>query len=473
MPDGLERDNFVLHGLSPLILETRRERFGHSLITPWRHLFVRNNIGMPEPAIMASRDDWQLELSGVAKPGSLSRAALRSLGVETLATVLQCSGNGRAYFEHGPSGTQWTVGSAGCVLWSGVPLRKVVDALGGLAKGVRFITATGGDPLPQGVAREDAVVERSVPIKEVLDDAMLVWEINGEALPMIHGGPLRLIVPGFYGCNQIKWLQKLAFTAEETTAKIMRSGYRVRPIGEQGGPDQPSMWRMNVKSMIHRPAGEGPVAAGRVSVTGVAFSGGSPIKKIELSSDGGKRWTKARMIGPDLGRFAWRQFALELELAPGTVTLASRATSKDGATQPELRVENHRGYMHNGWRDAAVTFEVCAVEDQACLSPTDEAPAPADDPGEEALTALSDEGARGRELFAEADPPCGVCHTLAEAGVEADVGPNLDLLRPEFEKVVEAVRDGVGAMPAMGDTLSETQLRELARYVYEASRGAR
>ena len=123
------------------------------------------------------------------------------MGIETVAMVLQCSGNGRGFFPSKPSGTPWTVGAAGCVVWSGVPLRNVVDAMGGLADGMAFITGTGGEKLPDGVDPKSVVVERSVPIK-ALPDALLAWELNGAPIALAHGGPLRLVAAGLLGHQQ-------------------------------------------------------------------------------------------------------------------------------------------------------------------------------------------------------------------------------------------------------------------------------
>src|SRR5690606_24326080 len=107
------------------------------------------------------------------------------------------------------------------------------------------------------------------------------------------------------------------------------------------------------------PSGEGEtLRAGVTQITGVAFTGGSPVSAVEVSLDGGKTWHAAELFGPHLGRYAWRNFALPARFAPGEYLLASRAIAADGEVQPELRVENERGYAHNGWRDHAVKVRV-------------------------------------------------------------------------------------------------------------------
>jgi sulfite dehydrogenase len=342
---------------SATTIETKRSAFGTSGITPAENLYIRNNLPAPDASIVANRDAWQVSIEGVRNPRTLTVADLRTIGIETVATVLQCSGNGRGYFPSKPSGTPWTVGAAGCVLWSGVPLRHVVEALGGVAPGMVFLTGTGGEKLPENVDPLSVMVERSVPVK-ALADAMLAWEMNGAPLSLAHGGPLRLVVPGYNGVNNIKYVKRVAFTPVESQAKIMSTGYRITPPGEQSKASEPSVQELNVKSFVTSPAGDRSVKAGVVYVTGVAFSGGAPIRRVEVSSDGGRTWIDAPFVGPDLGRFAWRQFAMPLRMAAGNYVVVSRATDSAGNVQPEQRLENAHGYSNNSWRDPAVMLSV-------------------------------------------------------------------------------------------------------------------
>ena len=473
LPDGLDVSLFHLHTQQPLTLEAKRSSIGLGVLTPMSRFFVRNNLPMPPQSVLDDRDGWSLQVEGVKAPRALTLAQLKQLGVETVATVLQCSGNGRQYYTHGPSGSQWGTGAAGCAMWTGVPVRKVVEALGGVADGMSYMTSTGGDPLPDGVDPLKVIVERSIPVAKGLGDALLAWEMNGAPLPLTHGGPLRLIVPGFYGCNQIKYIKKLAFTAEQTQAKIQRSGYRLRPIGEKGDPSQPSMWQMNLKSWVSGPGADAqPVLTGPVLFHGVAFSGGErAVERVEVSLDGGATWADAAWVGPDLGPWAWRNFTFAATLAPGEHTVVSRAWDASGASQPEQRVENERGYGNNSWRDLALTIQVVkelprVVKKAADATGAADAPVgPA--PGS---AKLSEQGARGRQLFTkDASPPCASCHTLGDAGAEGVVGPNLDQLAPDHAKVTQAVTNGVGSMPPYRETLSSDQIADIARYIGEAT----
>ncbi len=352
-----DADSMIVHSANTI--ETRRTAFGNSVITPTNRLFVRNNVAPPAEAdLMKEPDSWTLEVSGVAKPRSFTVAELKTLGLAAVPMVLQCSGNGRAWFPHKPSGTQWTVGAAGCVIFTGVPVKALLEAVGGMTDGMVYMTSTGGETIPQGLDPNTIRVERSVPISAI-EDAILAWEINGQALPLAHGGPLRLVVPGYTGVNSIKYIKHLAFTKEQSPAKIQQTSYRWTPVGEKPSPSQDSIWELPVKSWINFPSDpDQPVAAGRVQISGIAMGGMSAAKSIEVSVDGGKEWKKAEFVGPDLGKYAWREFVFSADLAAGTHELACRATNEAGDTQPEARRENNRGYINNSWRDHMVAVKV-------------------------------------------------------------------------------------------------------------------
>ncbi|HEY9573844.1 MAG TPA: molybdopterin-dependent oxidoreductase, partial [Pusillimonas sp.] len=265
-----DADSMIVHSANTI--ETRRTAFGSSVITPANRLFVRNNVAPPTDAsMMKEPDSWTLEVSGVGKPRSFTVAELKKLGLAAVPMVLQCSGNGRAWFPHKPSGTQWTVGAAGCVIFTGVPVKAVLEAVGGMADGMVYMTSTGGEPIPQGLDPNTIKIERSVPIS-ALEDAILAWELNGQALPLAHGGPLRMIVPGYTGVNSIKYIKHLAFTKEQSPAKIQQTSYRWTPVGEKPSPSQDSIWELPVKSWINSPSDPGQtVPAGRVQISGIAM----------------------------------------------------------------------------------------------------------------------------------------------------------------------------------------------------------
>ena len=350
-------DSLIVHSANTI--ETKRSAFGSGLITPLDRLFVRNNVTPPSEQIVEDPDAWVLNIEGVKNPTKMTVADLKRLGVVAVPMVLQCSGNGRAYFPEKPSGTQWTVGAAGCVIFTGVPVKAVLEAVGGMDEGMKYMTGQGGEEIPEGLDPNTIMVERSLPL-EAIEDALLAWDINGQPLPLAHGGPLRLVVPGYTGVNNVKYIKQLAFTKDQSAANIQQTSYRLAPVGEKSNPNQESVWEMPVKSWVTSPSGEPgeKLKAGKTQIQGLAFGGMSAAKSVEVSVDGGKNWVPAHFVGPDLGKYAWRQFVAAVDLKPGQYEITSRATSEDGTVQPEERVPNNRGYLNNSWRDHMIAVTV-------------------------------------------------------------------------------------------------------------------
>ena len=334
--------------------------------------------------------------------------------------------------------------------------------------------------LPEGIDPQTVAVERSVPLDKGLKDCLLVWEMNGEPLPLVHGGPVRLLVPGYFGVNNVKWLRTLAATMRESSNKIQQSGYRLRPVGESGNASHPSMYRMPVKSWVNSPGADGKsIPPGRHRIFGVAFAGERGIESVEVSLDGGSNWRQATLYGPDLGANAWRTFSLDTELGNGEYLLVSRATDKTGAQQPADFPANQRGYGHNGWRDHGLSV---AVSDNSLA----EARLDESNSGIARLTATetvvtgagatysaieakprhSKNASLGRQLFNhETQPSCATCHSLDAAGATGVIGPNLDKLKPDAQRIRAALAQGVGAMPSYAEQLSDNEVSALVDFI--------
>ena len=217
-----------------------------------------------------------------------------------------------------------------------------------------------------GEALRDVAYERfkevARAIERALDPSTLVaYRMNGEALTLAHGAPLRLVVPGWAGDHWVKWLTKLAVQKEEAKGFYMQTGYRM-PVEkvEPGAAVPPEKMRpattFPVKSIIGSPADGARTSTGRQKIAGVAFSGEAPIAKVEVSVDDGKTWRVAKLEGePGVGR--WVVFTLELDRkVPGRVRAIARATDKKGNVQPEHPDWNPSGYFWNGWH--SVSWEV-------------------------------------------------------------------------------------------------------------------
>lgn len=355
LPGSKREDDFIVHDSTNW--ETLPSSFGTEETTQREKLYVCNHLPFPDHAFVAKPSNWTLEVEGAKHSRSVSIAELQSLGSESVTMVLQCAGNGRRFFDHQPEGPNWGIGAVGCVHWTGVPVKRVLDTLGGVDGNALYATATGGEPLNPLLDKLFSMrVERSIPLEKALDDCLLAWHMNGAPISLRHGGPLRLIVPGYFGVNQIKYLRKLAFTQEQSDADVMQMQYRYRPVGEAPAPTQPTTWAMSAKSCIW-PVNTSPLRRSTM-LHGVAFGGLDPVKSVEVTWDNGGSWHPVRFSGPDMGRYAWRQFEFPLNLPSGDYRVASRATDTAGRRQPEWRTQNAGGYGNASWQDHAVQVEV-------------------------------------------------------------------------------------------------------------------
>lgn len=219
----------IVHNAESAVLETPVELLRQHLLTPKELMFVRNNQVLPGALTLNPNpsDSWNLELSGLVMPArTVSLSELIRLEQTLTVAVLQCAGNGRAFYARSAmaSGTQWRRGGMAQVSWQGVRLRDLLDALDlRVSANARFLTAEGLDPAARPA---DDDYEQSVPLGDVLDTALLATNMNGEPIPAIHGGPLRLVVPGYYGSMNVKWLNRLRFEEGRSSSRHHAQRYR-------------------------------------------------------------------------------------------------------------------------------------------------------------------------------------------------------------------------------------------------------
>jgi DMSO/TMAO reductase YedYZ molybdopterin-dependent catalytic subunit len=335
----------LIHEPDPIQAEGRSEALP---LTPVDKLFRRDNLPPPPPS-----DGWELALEGVANPATFTVPDLvEALRPVDMTAVLQCAGNGRGLLADRPSGTPWGTGAAANLRWSGVAVADLVDLAGGANDGARFLTALGADAAPDDPKR----VERSVPLHAGVERGVLAFGLNGEPLPTEHGGPVRLVIPGYFAVNSVKWVVTLALTAEESDAEIQTLRYRLTQPGAVPAPNDPSCWEMPVKSWVTSPD-PGAVVSPTVEVEGVAFSGAGTVTTVEVTADGGKTWQHA-VLGPSAGPASWRTFSATLELGDRGWKIASRAHDSSGSVQPARSNADRNGYAVNGWLDHTVAVSV-------------------------------------------------------------------------------------------------------------------
>jgi sulfite oxidase len=308
-----------------------------------------------------NRPDWTLQIDGlVQRPRDVKLADIARMDRVKRVAVMQCAGNGRSFYaaRQKVAGGQWKNGGMGNVEWEGVPLRHFLAEMKVLpAASVRWLTAEGWDqpPTPEG-----SDFSKSYEIDDAaLDNAILALSMNGEPIPAVHGGPLRLIIPGFYGNMNVKFLTKLLLMDEQSPSAFQSVGYRfpnkpVRP-GEFKANDytvhnsRPT-YGHQIKSVIFSPLPEDRPGAGAVQVAGVAFNDGmAPINGVQVSSDGGHSW-KAAEVKPAESPWAWYHWSASVTLGRGENTLMCAASDALGRTQPTdgLVRWNPRGYEWNG-----------------------------------------------------------------------------------------------------------------------------
>jgi DMSO/TMAO reductase YedYZ molybdopterin-dependent catalytic subunit len=338
----------ILRNSRPLDLETpvtALDALDHRL-TPNDAFFVRSHLSTPK-----IKPNWSLDVGGmVNRARELSLADFAKLEQVTVPGVLQCSGNGRGNFVPRVPGVPWERGAVGCAEWSGVRLADLLE-LAGVRKGAGHVHFLGADPPP---SPKTPVYLRSLPIERALErDTIVATRMNGEPLPFLHGGPMRLVVPGYTGNHWMKWLMRITVAQDEAPGVYQQSGYRLAkaslPPGAAPKPSDtvPLTW-MNVKSLITFPAEGSQLQAGRNEVRGVAWTGRGHVTKVEFATDRQPQWVAAELKGePRQG--GWRTWRVVWDVPQaGKYTLRVRATDSNGETQPETPAWNKSGYLWNG-----------------------------------------------------------------------------------------------------------------------------
>jgi sulfite oxidase len=338
------KKDMLVRSVRPEDFEMPLEGF-NSWITPVEHFFVRSH--MSRPTVDLAK--WRLSVQGeVSSPLDLTMEDLKRLPAAEIVSVLECAGNGRSFYQPTVTGMQWTRGAVGNGRWRGVRLGDVLKKAG-LKPSAKHILFNGADT-PLGTMPD---FMRTVPFKKALDpDTLLAFEMNGEPLPVSHGFPLRLVVPGWAGDSWSKWVTNIQALDKEYDGFFMKTAYRypVRPVTPGAtveAADLKPLEAIRPKSVIAGPADGAGVGNGPVRIHGAAWAGESPVARVDVSTDSGRSWRPAT-LGRDRARYAWRLWELSwTPPAPGSYVLIARATDASGATQPLAEDWNPSGYLWN------------------------------------------------------------------------------------------------------------------------------
>jgi sulfite oxidase len=354
-------EGLVVLGDRPLVAETP-EHLLDEATTPTSKFYIRNNGQIPEET--KEPDKWKLTVDGeVNNKLELTLGELKSkFRPVTRRMVLECGGNGRSFFNPQARGNQWTNGGAGCAEWTGVRLADVLKAAGVKPSAV-FTGHYGADPHLSG-DQSRVALSRGVPIRKAMDENnLIVWAINGEPLPLIHGFPVRLVIGGWPGSVSEKWLTRVWVRDKPHDGQGMGgTSYRVptRPI-VPGSNDDGKTFRdlesMPVRAIITNPANGAKLAAGTKELTlrGAAWAGDYTVKQIDLSLDFGATWTRAKLDKPK-NKYDWQRWAAAVKLpSDGYFEVWARGTDSRGVMQPHVAGNwNPQGYGGNPMHRIAV-----------------------------------------------------------------------------------------------------------------------
>ncbi|WP_051786226.1 sulfite dehydrogenase [Endozoicomonas numazuensis] len=337
------------HGLTPL-------QDLHGIITPSDLHFERHHSGIPD----INPEQHYLYIHGlVDKPLKLSINDLKRFPSVSRICFIECAGNCQDYFKKGPeTSLQQVAGMTSQSEWTGVRLSTLLRETG-LRKNANWLLAEGEDA---------ALLTRSIPVEKAMDDAIIAYAQNGEAIRPEQGYPLRLLLPGWEGSSCVKWLRRLEvgdqpwMTREETVKYT-------DPL-KDGSVRQFSMI-MDARSVITAPTYPHQIEKGWHEIRGLAWSGRGKIKKVEVSTDGGSHWLPTQLQGPVLSQ-AHTRFNIPWQWNGNETLLLSRATDDAGYTQPMVQtLIAARGigslrYHNNGvlgWRvksDGRIYYEIVA-----------------------------------------------------------------------------------------------------------------
>lgn len=335
---------------------------GQGYLVPVDRFFVRDHTSTP----VLDAGTWRLRVFGAGLRGSPTAQApvefsyrdLLGMPAESLTAFIECAGNGRRFFtgqqHQDVSGTAWGLGAVGVARWRGVRLATVLRRAG-LTPAAVDVMAQGLDPDFVTGGANLGRVRRPLPIAKALRDVLLAYEMNGQPLPPDHGFPVRLVVPSWVGISSIKWVGQIEVSDTPLFSPWNTQFYRLF------GPDYPAEGApvsLQVVKSAFELAWNASLPAGHTQVLrGRSWSGNGRIRQVEVSTDDGATWQRARPIGAGTAR-AWQRWKFPWRPdSPGRYTLRARATDVTGATQPAVAPYNTLGYLFG----AVVAHPVTAI----------------------------------------------------------------------------------------------------------------
>jgi DMSO/TMAO reductase YedYZ molybdopterin-dependent catalytic subunit len=318
-------------------------------ITPvgLHYLLIHYDVPVVEP------ETWRLTVRG-ERELVLGLEELRARPAAEVTVTMECAGNGRARLDPRPVSQPWLLEAVGTARWRGTPLRPLLEEAG--VGGAVEVLFTGLDRGVEG--GEEQAFQRALQLGEALrDEVLLAYEMNGAPLPPQHGFPLRLVVPGWYGMTNVKWLERIELVDTPFAGYQNSWSYRLRQAEDEEGEP---LDRMQPRSLMAPPGipefmtRDRTVGAGEVVLEGRAWSGHAPVDTVEVSTDGGETWSRAE-LEPAGEPWAWRGWSYRWNAEPGEHVLCCRARDAAGNEQPHEPPWNLGGYANNAVQAVRVT----------------------------------------------------------------------------------------------------------------------
>jgi DMSO/TMAO reductase YedYZ molybdopterin-dependent catalytic subunit len=344
---GLASEKLIVHRPAPLVAEAPLASLTGA-ITPNDLFHILTIMADPLPDIAPA--DWRLSVEGqVESPLTLTYDQLRALPAQTVTAVLECAGNSRNSASPPLPRSFLNNGYVGNARWRGAPLRLVLERAG-VKPEAHDVVLEGADRGKPDFAPAEVAYAKGIPIDKALHpETLIVYEMNGAPLPREHGGPVRVLVPGWYGTYHVKWLTRIEVLDRPFDGVFMTELWRVRHR-DDGYVRLGMVDQVAVKSLIFTPGPDETLSLGAHTIQGAAWSGGKDIASVQVSTDGGATWRFARLLdaGENDSPYAWRQWEFLWEVRePGTHTLMARATDTSGTAQPFAYDLDKNGFAVN------------------------------------------------------------------------------------------------------------------------------